>query len=76
MSSASLRRRYRAARHLCAGCREQPARFRYRGRVRADRDHNLCFRCYRAEVNRSRARRLASVVSGFSRTVMGLQDVA
>jgi hypothetical protein len=45
---------------LCAGCRERKARFRYRGQVRADRDHTLCFECYRNEINRARARRLAA----------------
>ena len=44
-------------RTLCAACRERKARFRYRGEVRADRDHTLCFECYRAEINRLRARR-------------------
>ena len=50
----------RPERHLCLGCHEHPARFRYRGEVRADRDHNLCFRCYRAEVNRQRARAMVA----------------
>ncbi len=45
-------------RTLCAGCRARKARFRYRGEVRADRDHTLCFECYRAELNRVRALRL------------------
>ena len=46
--------RHRASRHLCLGCRSQRARFRYRGRVRADRDHTLCFRCYRSLRDRVR----------------------
>ena len=61
MSPAAARRLNREDRHVCLGCRVQRARFRYRGEVRADRDHTLCFRCYRAEVNRARARRLATV---------------
>jgi hypothetical protein len=52
----SRRRFGRTERHVCHGCRRHPALFRYGGEVRADRDHNLCFRCYRAEVNRLRAR--------------------
>lgn len=72
MSSASLRRRYRSTRHVCAGCREQPARFRYRGQARAAITISA-FVANRSEGNRARARRLAS---GFSRTVTGLQDVA
>jgi hypothetical protein len=35
------------------------AKFQRRGRVRADRDHNLCFRCFRAERDRQRARQLS-----------------
>lgn len=53
------RRRYRKAeRRLCAGCRRRRALFRYRGEVRADRDHTLCFECFRGETNRARAKRL------------------
>ena len=43
-------------RHLCQRCRDRKAKFQYRGVVRADRDHTLCFECYRAERNRGRAR--------------------
>jgi hypothetical protein len=43
---------------LCAACQARKARFRYRGDVRADRDHTLCFECFRREANRARARRL------------------
>jgi hypothetical protein len=46
-------------RHTCRLCEAHPARFRYRGEVRADRDHELCFRCFRATINRLRARALA-----------------
>ncbi len=60
MSPAAARRLCQPPRHVCLGCRQHPARFRYRGEVRADRDHTLCFRCYRAEVNRQRAIRLAA----------------
>jgi hypothetical protein len=58
MSNSERHRRSRRFRTLCAACRERKARFRYRGEVRADRDHTLCFECYRAEINRARARRL------------------
>ena len=57
MSSSQRHRRSRRFRTLCAACQERKARFRYRGEVRADRDHTLCFECYRAEINRARARR-------------------
>ena len=57
--SNSQRRRVRHFRVLCSTCRERKARFRYDGEVRADRDHTLCFECYRRELDRLRARRLA-----------------
>jgi hypothetical protein len=59
MSSSERQRRSKRARVLCAACQERKAKFRYRREVRADRDHTLCFECYRSEVNRTRARRLA-----------------
>jgi hypothetical protein len=58
MPPSSLRRRIRASRHQCAGCRSRRALFQYRGEVRADRDHNLCLQCFRSEVDRLRANRL------------------
>jgi hypothetical protein len=60
MSPTARRRLFRPFRRACVECRVHPARFQYRGRVRADRDHTLCFRCFRAEVNRQRAHRLAA----------------
>ncbi len=51
-------------RRRCESCRERVARFRYRGVVKADRDHTLCFECFRAERDRRRARLLADVPSG------------
>ena len=44
----------KAIRLLCENCHDRKARFSYRGRVRADRDHTLCFQCYRAERDRRR----------------------
>jgi hypothetical protein len=61
MPSAAARRLHREDRHVCLACRAHRARFQYRGEVRADRRHTLCFRCFRAEVQRERARRLAEV---------------
>jgi hypothetical protein len=47
------------AAQLCRRCRRRPARFRVRGgRVRADRDHDVCFQCKRAIDNQQRAKRL------------------
>jgi len=48
----------RRARYTCQRCRERQARFQYRGEVRADRDHTLCFECFRAERDRQQARTL------------------
>jgi hypothetical protein len=48
---------------LCADCQERKARFRHHDRVKADRDHVLCFQCWRADINRSRARQLALPLS-------------
>ena len=50
-------------RKACQSCRDRKARFQYRGRVRADRHHTLCFECFRSERDRQRARRLARVPS-------------
>lgn len=50
-------------RQACQTCRDRKALFQFRGIVRADRDHTLCFECYRSELNRQRARRLAAVTS-------------
>jgi hypothetical protein len=52
-------RLHRLTRHTCRACRLHPAKFRFRGDVRADRDHELCFRCFRSMVNSLRARMLA-----------------
>lgn len=56
--SSRERRQSNQVKTLCVGCHARKARFRYRGTVRADRDHTLCFECYRREVNRTRARGL------------------
>ena len=58
MSSRQRRRQFKTARKHCVSCEARKALFRYRGEVRADRDHTLCFECYRAEMNRARSRRL------------------
>ena len=48
-------RRPLPAHRLCSACGARPARFQYRGVVRADRTHTLCFQCFRAAANRARA---------------------
>ena len=52
------------AKHVCEGCRERKARFQYRGVVKADRAHTLCFACFRSERDRLRARALAHEAAG------------
>lgn len=56
----SQRAQHPKTRHVCRRCQRHPARFRYRGEVRADRDHDMCFKCFRAEENRQRARLMAA----------------
>ena len=41
--------------HTCAECRQRRARFRFRGVVKADDDHTLCFQCFRALKNSIRS---------------------
>ena len=53
--SMTARHESKKAQHLCERCRDRKARFQYRGHVRADRDHSLCFACYRSERERQRA---------------------
>ena len=60
MAIQEHKRQLRQAKQLCGVCRERKARFRYRGEVRADRHHTLCFECHRCEVNRARARQMVS----------------
>lgn len=50
--------------HLCLACGRRRPLFFYRGVVKADHDHNLCFECYRDESNRLRARRLGAAPAG------------
>ena len=61
MSPAAVSRLTRHERHICRQCHAHRARFRYRGLVKADRDHTLCFRCYRSELEKARARRLREI---------------
>jgi hypothetical protein len=54
--SVTAARASRLARRSCESCRERRARFQYRGQVRADRHHTLCFECFRRARERARAR--------------------
>jgi hypothetical protein len=46
-------------RKTCVLCFERRARFRYRGRVKWDRQHSYCFRCFRSARDRARSVALA-----------------
>ena len=65
--SCSALRQASGIRGLCQSCRDRKARFRYRGIVRADRDHTLCFECYRSERDRQRSRLLTEPPVAFPR---------
>ena len=45
---------------LCIACRAHRSLFRFRGVVKRDNDHNLCFRCFRSLRDSVRARILRS----------------
>jgi hypothetical protein len=49
---------------LCVLCRHYDAKFTFRGRVKRDKDHNLCHRCYRSLSDRHRARCIADIRHG------------
>ena len=58
----SGRRVRRTQKTLCRGCGQRPAKFRRWTSwttVRWDRNHTLCFRCFRAATNALRAGHLA-----------------
>jgi hypothetical protein len=38
----------RKSRRSCQLCQQRPAKFAYRGHVKRDRQHVLCFACFRA----------------------------
>ena len=48
------------SRKLCASCRQRRSLFRFRGVVKRDDDHTLCFRCFRSLRDSVRARVLRS----------------
>lgn len=51
---------------LCIQCRQHRALFRFRGRVRFRRDHDLCPRCWRSAMDRVGATQLLTVRNGRS----------
>lgn len=61
-------RRTAAVKHVCRECESRRALFRYRGIVKWDRYHTLCFQCYRRHVERQRAATLAAERPAHTRT--------
>ena len=61
--SLTTTRESRHAKHQCQSCRQRRDRFRFTGTVRADRQHTLCFECYRALRDRIRARNVGETRS-------------
>jgi hypothetical protein len=59
--SQTARHESKSSRRLCETCRERKARFRFRGVVKANKDHTLCFECFRSERDRRRAGTLNEV---------------
>ncbi|MCC7179145.1 MAG: hypothetical protein IT177_12220 [Acidobacteria bacterium] len=57
-------RRAPAVKHVCRECESRRALFRYRGIVKWDRYHTLCFQCYRKHADRLRAAALTAPPTG------------
>jgi hypothetical protein len=70
--SMTARHESRKSRQMCQQCRDRKARFQYRGHVKVDRDHTLCFECYRSERERQRARRLFAIDPPMLRSPFGV----
>ena len=62
--------------HLCLECGDRHARFSYRGRVKADHQHTLCFECYRACMNRLRVAAWDGRPSAVPTTPQRARDIA
>lgn len=48
------------SRKLCVSCQQRRSLFRFRGVVKRDDDHTLCFRCFRSLRDSVRARMLSA----------------
>ena len=72
--SMTARHESRKSRQMCQQCRDRKARFQYRGHVKADRDHSLCFECYRSERERQRAHRLFAIDPPMLRSPFGVRS--
>ena len=56
----------RPRRHACRLCGCRHALFAYRGIVKWDRFHELCFRCFRSLVDAQKARNLVTAAAWVS----------
>lgn len=36
---------------LCSVCGQRPAGFRYKGKYKRDKHHDICQQCYRSQIN-------------------------
>ena len=48
------------SRRLCTLCKQHDAKFTFRGRVKRDKEHDVCHRCYRSLRDRNSARQLST----------------
>lgn len=49
---------------LCVLCRQHDAKFKFHGKVKRDKDHNICHRCYRSLIDRNQARLITEIHRG------------
>jgi len=56
----------RKNRKVCKCCRVRWARFSYRGRVRWDAKHDLCFRCFRSAMDRFQTKLTAGPIDSIA----------
>ena len=65
-----------SGRRLCLDCGERRPLFRYRGVVKADADHTLCFRCHRALRDQTRMLRAGERSLGIRSLATGVRSIA
>jgi hypothetical protein len=53
-----MNRILRKQRKTCLDCQQRQARFRYRGKIKWDKDHSLCFACFRTVRDQVQAQQL------------------
>jgi hypothetical protein len=62
-----MKKKFFLYKKICIDCQKRRARFRFQGVVKWDKNHKLCFACFRAQKNRLRetirAEKLARIVT-------------